>query len=196
MLKKDKDSFHDWFNETFEKINIVEEERRNGYGDWFKSEQDIDTTETSYNMMNQKIAEKKEHLSSIIKRHDIMDTGQYQSSQNCKELNGDAPESYSSDIFSNLPFEDLKKAHTETVVPVGENDYNQVQKFQNVETLRRHRADQNIKPLTEEEANKFVNNKEKLDDQKSMKLAYSLTRGEEAAEEANKNWWSNLQLLK
>ena len=82
LLKKDKDNFHIWFNKSFEKINIVEEEREKGYGDWFKSNDDIDTTETTYNMMNQKISEKKEKLSAIIKKTDIMETGQYLSSQN------------------------------------------------------------------------------------------------------------------
>ena len=195
LLKKDKDNFHTWFNETFEKINIVEEERRAGYGDWFKSNEDIDDTETTYNMMNQKIAEKKEYLSSIVKKHDILEVGQYQSSQNCRELDGGAPESYSSNMFSSLPYEDLKKAHTETVVPVCENDYNKIPKFNNLESYRQYRNSQNIVPLTDAEANNFINNKEMLEDKNNVKLAYKLTREEELAEEANKSWWSNLRLL-
>jgi len=195
LLEKDRDNFHNWFNKTFEKINIVEEERKTGYGDWFQSNEDLDTTETTLNMMHQKIAEKKEHLSSIVKRTDIMETGQYESSQNYKELDSSAPESYSSNIFSSLPFEDLKKAHTETVVPVGESDYQKMTKFNNLESLRQHRNSQNMNPLTEAQAGNYINNKEKLDDHKSLKLAYKLTREEELAEEANKSWWSNLRLL-
>ena len=146
LLKKDKEDFHIWFNKSFEKINIVEEERKNGYGEWFKSNDDIDTTETTYNMMNQKISEKKEKLSAIIKKTDIMETGQYLSSQNYKELDSGVPESYSSNMFSSLPFEDLKKAHTETVVPVSDSDYNKIKKFNNLESYRRERNSQNTKP--------------------------------------------------
>ena len=195
LLKKDKDNFHIWFNQSFEKINIVEEERKNGYGEWFKSNDDIDTTETTYNMMNQKISEKKEKLSAIIKKTDIMETGQYLSSQNYKELDSGVPESYSSNMFSSLPFEDLKKAHTETVVPVSNSDYNKIKKFNNLESYRRERNSQNTKPLTQEEANKYINNKEKLEDNKNIKLAYKLTREEEKTSEANNSWWSNLRLL-
>lgn len=195
LLKKDKEDFHIWFNKSFEKINIVEEERENGYGEWFKSNDDIDTTETTYNMMNQKISEKKEKLSAIIKKTDIMETGQYLSSQNYKELDSGVPESYSSNMFSSLPFEDLKKAHTETVVPVSNSDYNKIKKFNNLESYRRERNSQNTKPLTQEEANKYINNKEKLEDNKNIKLAYKLTREEEKTSEANNSWWSNLRLL-
>ena len=194
ILKKEKADFNKWFNENFEKMNIEEEERKNGYGDWFKSNEDLDTTETTLNMMHQKITEKKEHLSSIVKRHDIQDTN-YNSSSNYKELDSGAPESYSSNMFSKLPYEDLRKAHTETVVPVSSNDYNKVLKFNNVETLRQHRHSQNIKPLTEGEASTFMSDREKMEDQKSTKLAYKLTREEEKTAEASKTWWGNLRLL-
>ena len=145
-------------------------------------------------MMHQKITEKKEHLSSIVKRHDIQDTN-YNSSSNYKELDSGIPESYSSNMFSKLPYEDLRKAHTETVVPVSANDYNKVLKFNNVETLRQHRHSQNIKPLTEGEASNFMSDREKMEDQKSTKLAYKLTREEEKTAEASKTWWGNLRLL-
>ena len=194
ILKKEKADFNKWFNENFEKMNIEEEERKNGYGEWFKSNEDVDTTETTLNMMHQKITEKKEHLSSIVKRHDIQDTN-YNSSSNYKELDSGAPESYSSNMFSKLPYEDLRKAHTETVVPVSANDYNKVLKFNNVETLRQHRHSQNIKPLTEGEASNFMSDREKMEDQKSTKLAYKLTREEEKTAEASKTWWGNLRLL-
>lgn len=194
ILKKEKADFNKWFNENFEKMNIEEEERKNGYGDWFKSNEDVDTTETTLNMMHQKITEKKEHLSSIVKRHDIQDTN-YNSSSNYKELDSGAPESYSSNMFSKLSYEDLRKAHTETVVPVSANDYNKVLKFNNVETLRQHRHSQNIKPLTEGEASNFMSDREKMEDQKSTKLAYKLTREEEKTAEASKTWWGNLRLL-
>jgi len=195
ILKKDKDNFNTWFNKAFEKINIVEEERENGYGEWFKSNDDIDNTETTYNMMNEKIREKKNRLSSIVKKHDILETGQYENSQNYKELDGGIPESYSSNLFSNLTFEDLKKAHTETVVPVSDNDYLKIKKFNNLESYRQHRNSQNTKPLSQEEANHYINDKDKLDDNKNIKLAYKLAKEEEKTQEANKSWWANLRLL-
>ena len=197
LLKNDKKNFHKWFNEAFEKINVVDEERKVGYGDWFKSEEDIDTTTTSYNMMHQKISEKKEALSAIVKKQDICDTQVY-GFNNYQQLDGSVPESYGSDIFSNLQFEDLKIAHTETVVPVGESDYNNVLKFNNVENLRQHRNGENMnnKPLSKNEANNYLNNKTLIDDKNNTQRAYKLAKQDEEMEKANKSWWANLQRLK
>jgi hypothetical protein len=195
LLKKDKKNFHKWFNETFEKINIVDEERKTGYGNWFKSDDDIDTTSTTLNMMHQKINEKKEAMSAIVRKDDIREASMMSGYQ---QLDGAAPESYSSNIFSNLQYEDLKKAHTETVVPVSQNDYNKIQKFGNVEVLRRYRCEQNTsnQPLSQEEAYKYLNNKNRVDDQRSTQMAYRLAKQDEETEKANKTWWANLQLLK
>ena len=65
LLKNENLEFNKWFNEAFEKINIVEEERKNGYGEWFKSDEDIDTDITTYSMMHQKISEKKAAMSAL-----------------------------------------------------------------------------------------------------------------------------------
>jgi hypothetical protein len=194
LLKKEPEHFHTWFNDAFDKINIIDEERKGGYGDWFKSDEDIDTTETTLNMMHQKITEKKAGLSALVKISDIEAsnniTGRYTG------LSGDAPCSYSSDIFSSLPYEDLKTAHTETVVPVCEDDYKKVQKFNNVSKLQQHRNSQNIKPLTSKQADQYLNNKQDCDEEINVKMAYKLARQNELVEEANKTWWSNLSFLK
>ena len=44
-------------------------------------------------------------------------------SNNGYDLDRNKPSSYSSGMFSKLAYEDLKKAHTETVVPVTHDDY-------------------------------------------------------------------------
>ena len=193
LLKKDKKYFHKWFNTTFEKINIVDEERKTGYGTWFKSDEDIDTTETTYTGMHKKIVEKKNHLSALTKINDIEENNALSSS--IHNLGGAVPDSYSSEIFSKLPFEDLKKAHTETVVPVGDNDYNKILKFNNIEVLRQYRNSQNIKPMTKKQSQQHLYDINNRNEQASTQLAYKLTQQEEIAEKANKSWWSNLKLL-
>lgn len=196
VLKKEKADFNKWFNENFEKMNIEEEERKNGYGEWFKSNDNIDEMEasTSVAKMHQKIAEKKEHLSSIVKRQEIQDI-YMTSGSNYKELDSSAPESYRSNMFSSLQYDDLRVAHTETVVPVSNSDYNNMRKFNNVESLKQYRNQQTMDPLTEAEATNIISNREKLADEQNIKLAYKLTREEEKIAEASKNWWGNLRLL-
>ena len=192
LMKKDKLNFNRWFNESFEKINIVDEERRTGYGNWFKTDEDIDTTSTTLNMMHQKIGEKKAEMSALVKRQDISELS---CSSLYMGLDGSAPESYGSDIFSKLPYEDLKKAHTETVVPVCENDYQNVLKFNNVELLRNYRNNQNMKPMSSNETIRHNNDKTNVEEQKNILFAYKIAKQDEEIEKANKMWWANMKLL-
>jgi len=193
LLKKDKLDFANWFNKEFEKINVVDHENEKGYGDWFKSEDDIDKTQTSRNMMNQKIMEKKERMSGLIRREEIRDFNDNQN--NFKALDGSAPDLYSSDIFDKLKYEDLKKAHTETVIPVGESDYQNIKKFNNVETFRTFRNQQDIKPMNEQNTEKYFNNRERRENTDGVNLAYKLAKQDEQMEKINNSWWKNLRLL-
>lgn len=196
LMKKDKNNFHEWFNKTFEQINIIDEERKIGYGSWFKSDEDIDNEETSYNMMHEKINKKKEYMSALVKRCDIQEINIKNNIY--QELDGSAPESYSSGVFSKLQYDDLKKAHTETIIPVCEKDYINKQKFNNLESLRIHRDSERInnKPLSENESNKYLINKNKIEDEKNIKLAYKIAKQQEEVEKANQTWWNSLRLLK
>ena len=101
-----------------------------GYGDWLTSNEGIDnTTISNMNEMNKKIEEKKTNLKSLIVHKDIQ---MMENNNNCSYLTNSKPDEYSSDVFSKLPFEDIKKAHTETVVPVNINDYHNRTKFNSI----------------------------------------------------------------
>jgi hypothetical protein len=195
LLKKDNLDFNKWFNETFDKINIVDEERKTGYGHWFQTEDDIDTTSTTLNMLHQKIQEKKNTLSALVKKQDIEEINNIHNSK-FHNLDGSAPESYGSNIFSKLPYEDLKKAHTETVVPVGDNDYKNIRKFNNVDNLRNYRNNQNLTPMSKSDTNNYYSNKTKIEEENHVKLAYKLTKQDEEMEKANDSWWKHLRLIK
>ena len=49
-------------------------------------------------------------------------------------LNREGLEEYSSGIFSKLNYEDLKKAHTQTVVPVTRSDFLNKQQFDSLDS--------------------------------------------------------------
>ena len=193
LLKKDNLEFNKWFNEAFEKVNIIDEERKEGYGDWFKSEEDIDTRSTTKNMMNQKFSEKKEEMSALIRREEIKDFND--NTNSFKSLDGAAPELYCSDIFSKLNYDDLKRAHTETVVPVSNTDYQKIKKFNNVESYRNYRNKQNITPPTKHSSEKYFQNKNTKEDEINTNMAYKLAKQDEEMEKANNSWWKNLRLL-
>ena len=194
LLKKDNLEFNKWFNEAFEKINIVDDERKGGYGDWFKSDENIDKrATTTKNMMHEKIMEKKDELSTLAKREEIRDFNDNSSTH--KSIDGAVPELYSSDIFSKLKYDDLKKAHTETVVPVSNRDYHDIQKFNSVESYKQYRNNQNMKPPSKEESQKYFNNRSKMDDHINTNIAYRLAKQDEEIEKANNSWWKSLRLL-
>ena len=72
-------------------------------------------------------------MSALIKREEIINFNDNQNS--FKSLDGAAPELYSSDVFSKLKYDDLKKAHTESVIPVSNSDYQKIKKF-NIQTMK------------------------------------------------------------
>ena len=57
-------------------------------------------------------------------------------------LSRQRPKEYSSDIFSQLGYEDLKKAHTETVIPVTREDVENKKQFASVNQFIQYRDGQ------------------------------------------------------
>ena len=187
IVKKD---FNKWFNTLFEQTKITDEYSENGYGEWLKSNEDIeDFNNVAKQDIDGKFSEKKKQLQSLIVHEDFKEFGQSQ-----YELARDKPEYYSSDIFSKLNFEDLKRAHVESVVPITHDDYLNRKKFNSLEELQNERG-QAIKPTSQDESRDFLNNKSKLDSNNDVERAYRLVRQDEKAKEANNKWWANMRQI-
>ena len=152
-----QNNFNKKFNEIFEKNRVHNNNIDSGYGDWISSE---DTNENkvvhSVQDMNNEIINKKEELRALIVRKDITDN---YSSSNCSVLTTKKPDEYSSDLFSKLPYEDLQKAHTETVVPVSHLDYENKKKFGSTDELNRYRNSQDTNVLSLDQANRYLQKK-------------------------------------
>ena len=93
--------------------------------------------------MNKIIDKKKDELreSKLSKYSQI---NEYNNNNYC-DLTNSKPEYYSSDLFSKFQYEDLKKAHEESVIPVNSKDINI--KYNNIEEIQQERQTQNINPL-------------------------------------------------
>ena len=102
---------------------------------------------------------------------------------------------YSSDIFSKLRYDDVRKAHMETVVPVTEQDFKEKKRFDNVEQYIRHRKSSEGKipdlSYSKVQLKKSKNNNEIID----TKRAYNLLMEDDKMKNKNKMWWKNLKLL-
>ena len=102
---------------------------------------------------------------------------------------------YSSDIFSKLKFQDLKKAHTETLIPVTKDDFDRRPKFANVESFRRHRNSTKIKPVSMEESQRILLQKEDLDGKNNTRRAFKMYQQDLKVEKANNVWWKTIKQL-
>ncbi len=105
-------------------------------------------------------------------------------------------EEYSSDIFSNFRYEDLKKAHIESVIPVTEEDIDEKNIFNNLEQLNRHRNSENLTPLSLKQANEYLHDIKNNDEEININRAYNLALENEKNNKLNNEWWKNLRQIK
>ena len=188
----DSTNFNKWFNELFEKINISNEFNNNGYGNWLKTDEISSEIANNIDNINKIIDKKKEELreSKLSKYSRIHE---YNNNNYC-DLTNSKPENYSSDLFSKFQYEDLKKAHEESVIPVTYKDFNK--KYNNIEEIQEERQKQNMNPLTDEEYKKIRNNDNYEENIIETKRAYKLFIQQEEIDNQNKKWWATLKQLK
>lgn len=194
---KKSSNFNRWFNEQFERNKLSNEYEEKGYGDWLKTDDDLEEPANNVSMatMKQEFDKKKERARSLIVREDVEEIWS-NNSISSSELSNDAPGTYDSGLFSGLGFQDLYKAHTETVIPVTEEDYEQKQKFGSVNEYMSYRNSQDTKPLSEQQAEQYLKQRNEKDEEKAVRRAYELAKQTEMAKQKNQEFWSGLQLLK
>ena len=156
LQKLDSTDFNKWFNEKFEKFRIHDDEQDGGYEDWFRNtnkgdiddidEQGSDPCELgdTWSERNERIERKKKELRdkmALIERNEVMtiDNVACGGSGGYYGLGREAPREYSSGLFSSLQYEDLKKAHTESVIPVTTEDFINRKKYSSVNEMQMFR---------------------------------------------------------
>ena len=192
VKKKPTKDFNNWFNDMFDKVDAGE--KRVGYGDWLASDEDINV-EKAKNMNDfGKIFEKKKEAvraTHIIKYNDISD---YNTNAGFM-LNSSEEKVYSSDIFSKLRYEDVKVAHTETVVPVSKKDFENRKQFSSVDEYSRYRESNAPEILSKEQSKFMLNKKKEENDILATNRAYDLYRQEMENDKKNTEWWKYMSLL-
>ena len=189
---QNKPDFNKWFNDMFETSQIPDLNKSAGYGSWLVSDEDIETQIATKNTMNSIIEDKKTKMRSLIIHN------QYKEITNTSslyDLTTEQPDTYSSDIFSKLSYEDLKKAHTESVVPVTIDDYNNRKQY-NINELINTRSiqdtERNSVEMQDVGMNKLLEQKE-LRIKSDMERAYTLAKQDEKIRIVNDTWWSKLK---
>ena len=189
---KSAKEFNKWFNNMFEKVKLHDEENDEGYGSWFKSDENVET-EKIHNKrdMNSFFEKKKEMAKALVVHKDIHDT----TNDNGYSLSREKIDNYDSTMFSRLQYQDLKQAHTVTVVPVTHKDFEQKKKFQNVESYKRHREATNPSMLSLDQSKKLMAERKYMNQKQSTNRVFNMLKRDEQVSQTNKKWWSNLMQL-
>jgi hypothetical protein len=189
---KSKKEFNSWFNEQFESFKISNDYEKNGYGDWLNEANDEATTQCKdLSSMNKIIDEKKKALrtSMLMTKQEVRE---FNNSHYC-DLTNSKPEDYSSGLFSKFQYEDLKKAHNESIIPVTNED--NISKYSSFEDIRLKRASQSLTPLQEHEAKTYLNKSKEDENSLSCMRAYNLLKQDEVSRQQNERFWSNLKRI-
>ena len=189
-----QNEYNKWFNETFEKMCIKDDIEQNGYGDWLKSDENIVNEEiNNANQMNEYIMNKKKELRAVVVHKEIEDIN----SQGYFDLVRDTPESYGSGMFDKLQYEDLKKAHVESVIPVTEDDFHKIKKYNNTDELNRDRTQQMINNKKEwfSSHEERMNNLKQNDEDINIQRAYKLMKQDEEIRKNHNTFWSDLKRI-
>ena len=180
QLKDDK--FYKWFNEEFEKRKDKEETQ--GYEDWFRSDENIETTTITLNEMTDFFNSKRVVVHEQIKEYS------YGNNNYTNLLKEDA---YHSDMFSSLHYSDLKQAHTNSVIPVSP----EFKQFTDVNQYKKQRQMEDLKnvPLTEEQSKQFLQAKNSIEDEESVSRAYYYAKKTQESEKVNREFMSKMKFL-
>jgi len=191
---KDADQFNKWFNQEFEKHKVIgQDDLDNGYGDWIKSEQDMYTTNiASQSDMHVEFEKQKKKIQAISVYNGISDP--FSSTLGGSLLGQN--NNFSSGLFDQgLNYQDLKQAHLETIIPITQEDYQNVPKFNSFQEYKTHRETQDIRPLKEEEALQKIRYNDKTMEEESANLAFYYAKQSEDALKKHSLFWSNLQRI-
>tara|TARA_Y100001970_G_C14239975_1_gene864282 strand:+ start:921 stop:1790 length:870 start_codon:yes stop_codon:yes gene_type:complete len=184
--------FNEWFNKMFDSVKLIDDEVDTGYGEWMKNSKIEEQEKVQLRDFGKAFEKRKRECKEIIKYNGIKEVN-----INCgTNLVREKQELYNSEIFSKLKYEDLRRAHTESVIPVTNEDYERVPKFKNVNDYKIYRNNASRNPLTMEESNKYLNKKNENETKRNMERAFSLLKRDEEIERAQDRWWNNLKRLK
>jgi len=203
--------FNRWFNEKFEQYRLKDEEAETGYEEWFRNGQtDADHDAADHDAANHdatqgannwadKVAilnQRKQELRNkyaLVERKELEYAGGGNSST--YDLTRERPQEYSSGIFDSLKYEDLKKAHTETVIPVTEEDYYKTRRFNTVNELQTFR-DQSRRDLYSQtnpaEQRQIYEQSRVRQEEEDTRRAFILAKQDEISRDIHKKLYSDV----
>jgi len=201
--------FNRWFNEKFEQYRLRDDETEAGYDEWFRGTADAPETEGNADDENsgggagswtdkvQRLNQRKQELRNkyaLVERRELEYAGDSGAGAGY-DLTRERPQEYSSGIFGNLRYEDLKKAHTETVIPVTEEDYYNTKQFKNINELQTFR-DQSRRDLYKQtskvEQERIYQQTKMTQEEEDTRRAFILAKQDEISRDIHKKLYSDI----
>ena len=197
---EDSHYFNTWFNNQFEKTKIEDDERSSGYGDWLKSDEDlvtISSTVTEVTMATEMEKHKKKVQALTTYDNKVMPARSMGSARSIGSSSCGAELMQSSNAagFDGLGYTDLRQAYVESVIPVTQDDFDKIPKFDSVEAYKSHRAAANIAPQDKTIAMRQLYNDHQELESESAALAYHFAKQSDAIKEKDKSFWAELKQL-
>ena len=197
LKRMNADEFNRWFNQTFEQNRLHDEEQDSGYGDWLKDNVENDNNEdddlgegSSWAQRMEQLERRKTKLreQALVVRGEVKTFDSFNSAG--YGLSRECPEEHSSGLnFGSLAYEDLKKAHTESVIPVTHEDYEAVRKYKNMNELQMVRdMDRRTFNYSEAASQTALDRSQQLQTEDDMRRAFKLAQQDEVVRDLNQKW--------
>jgi hypothetical protein len=199
--------FNRWFNEKFEQYRLKDDETETGYEAWFRGNDDDEdataaaTAEDDSGSWADKVARlnhRKQELRNkyaLVERQELEYAGGGDAGGGGYDLTRERPQEYSSGIFGNLRYEDLKKAHTETVIPVTDEDYYKTKRFNSINELQTFR-DQSRRDLykqtSKQEQERIYEQSRMRQEEEDTRRAFILAKQDEISRDIHKKLYSDM----
>jgi hypothetical protein len=206
LKRMNADEFNRWFNQTFEQNKLYDEEQDSGYGDWLNdNDADADNDDAnedlgegaSWAQRMEQLERRKQRLreQALVVRSEVRSIDSYNSAG--YGLSRECPEEHSSNSFgsgSSLAYEDLKKAHTESVIPVTHEDYEAVRKYKNMNELQMSR-DMDRRTFNYSETESQMARSQQLQTEDDMRRAFKLAQQDEVVRDLNQKWMAQFNAI-
>ena len=206
LKRMNAEEFNRWFNKTFEQNRLHDEEQDSGYGDWLKgienaddadAEEDAELGEgSSWSQRMEQLERRKKRLrdQALVVRSEVRSFDSI-SAGGGYGLARERPEEHSSSGFgSSLAYEDLRKAHTESVIPVTHEDYEAVRKYKTINELQMSR-DIDRRTFNYSETATIMNRSQQLQAEDDMRRAFKLAQQDEIVRDLNKKWMAQFNAI-
>lgn len=189
-----QETFQKTFNKMYETHvkKPIDTERNN----WFSQEESMYNHHVSNpNQMNSALEQVKQQQQSIIKYQGVVSMQSNCHSNSFYEddsHNDEETEYMSSDVFSKLKYEDVRKVHRDqTVFNISESQYDNIPKYRNVQEYEHARNVNNIKPMEQTQATLMIQEQERILQEKMKRKQYQSELNSIKYADVNKQVMSN-----